>query len=163
MSWFVTLEDQVVQLTDLFDENALLKPLAANVWQFEYKGQTYVLALLPHELGGELWWRGQCYEIRVEPQDIHALRQHFKLKENASTDGFSVMAHMPGLVTQIKVQVGQAVHRGQAIAVLEAMKMENELVAPSSGMVAQLNVKVGQQVEKGSVLCVIRHDGSLTS
>lgn len=157
MSWFVTLEDQVVQLTDILDANALPTRLAANVWQFECKGQKYVLALLPHELGGELWWRGQCYDVRVEPQDIHALRRHFKVKQDASTDGFSVMAHMPGLVTQIKVHTGQAVHRGQAIAVLEAMKMENELVAPGSGMVAQLNVKVGQQVEKGSVLCVIRH------
>ena len=157
MNWVVTLEDQVVQLPDLFDANALLKPLSTNVWQFECKGQKYVFALLPHELGGELWWRGQRYDLRVEPQDIHVLRRHFKAKQDVSTDGFSVMAHMPGLVTQIKVQAGQAVHRGQAIAVLEAMKMENELVAPGSGMVAQLNVKVGQQVEKGSVLCVIRH------
>ena len=160
MSWVVTLEDQVVQLSDLFDTNTLPTPLAANVWQFECKGQKYVFALLPHELGGELWWRGQRYDLRVEPHDVHALRRHFKAKQNASTNGFSVMAHMPGLVTQIKVQAGQAVHRGQAIAVLEAMKMENELVAPGSGMVSQLNVKVGQQVEKGSVLCVIRHDGS---
>lgn len=160
MNWAVTLEDQVIQLPDLFEPDALLRPLAFNVWQFECKGRKYVFALLPHELGGALWWRGQRYDLRVEPQDIHALRRHFKVKQSASTDGYCVMAHMPGLVTQIKVQAGQAVHRGQAIAVLEAMKMENELVAPGSGMVAQLNVKVGQQVEKGSVLCVIRHGGS---
>lgn len=163
MNWFVTLEAQIVRLPNLLDGAQALQPLSANVWRFDHQGHRYVLALLPHERGAELWWRGRRFEVRVEPQAIHALHRHFKAKRNASADGFSVLAHMPGLVTQIKVQAGQAVKRGQAIAVLEAMKMENELVAPGSGTVTHLNVQVGQQVEKGSVLCVIRHEEAHTA
>ena len=59
---------------------------------------------------------------------------------------------MPGKVLAFMVQTGQAVKRGQALAVIEAMKMEHTLHAPHDGTVAQLLYAVGDPVSEGSEL-----------
>ena len=59
---------------------------------------------------------------------------------------------MPGKILGIKANVGQAVKRGDVVIILEAMKMENEIVAPSDGTVASINVAVGDSVESGATL-----------
>ena len=63
-----------------------------------------------------------------------------------------VTAPMPGKILKVNVAGGQAVKKGEAIIVLEAMKMENEIVAPQDGTIAGVNVTVGQSVEAGDVL-----------
>ena len=67
----------------------------------------------------------------------------------------AVTAPMPGKILGIKAQAGQAVAKGEAIIVLEAMKMENEIVAPQDGTIAGVNVAVGGQVEAGDVLATM--------
>lgn len=64
----------------------------------------------------------------------------------------SVTAPMPGTVLQIKAKAGDAVKRGQAVVILEAMKMENEIVAPQDGVIASVNVSQGDSVNNGDVL-----------
>ncbi|WP_455714285.1 biotin/lipoyl-containing protein [Anaerosporobacter sp.] len=66
-----------------------------------------------------------------------------------------VNAPMPGKILEIKANVGQAVKRGEVLVILEAMKMENEIVAPSGGTVASINVAVGNSVESGDVLVTL--------
>lgn len=66
-----------------------------------------------------------------------------------------VNAPMPGKILGIKVNVGQAVKRGDVIVILEAMKMENEIVASSDGIVASIDVAVGANVESGEVLATL--------
>lgn len=66
-----------------------------------------------------------------------------------------VNAPMPGKILDVKAPVGTAVKRGQVILVLEAMKMENEVVAPEDGTVATINVSVGDSVESGVVLATL--------
>jgi biotin carboxyl carrier protein len=63
-----------------------------------------------------------------------------------------LVAPMPGLVVRIAVAVGDTVAAGQGLAVIEAMKMENELRASAAGVVTAIRVSVGQAVEKGAVL-----------
>jgi propionyl-CoA carboxylase alpha chain len=67
----------------------------------------------------------------------------------------SLLAPMPAAVTQVAVEAGQAVQKGDVIVVLEAMKMQHTITAPADGVVAELDVHVGQQVESGAVLAVI--------
>jgi propionyl-CoA carboxylase alpha chain len=67
----------------------------------------------------------------------------------------SLLAPMPAAVTQVAVEAGQAVQKGDVIVVLEAMKMQHTVTAPADGVVAELDVHVGQQVESGAVLAVI--------
>ena len=59
----------------------------------------------------------------------------------------AVTAPMPGKILGVKASAGQAVKRGEVIMVLEAMKMENDIVAPSDGTIATINVAVGDAVE----------------
>lgn len=63
-----------------------------------------------------------------------------------------VNAPMPGKILSVKVGAGQAVKKGDVLLILEAMKMENEVVAPQDGTVASVNVSAGDSVEAGAVL-----------
>lgn len=66
-----------------------------------------------------------------------------------------VNAPMPGKILKTVAAAGQAVKRGEVLVVLEAMKMENEIVAPQDGTVASINVAVGDSVEAGAVLATL--------
>lgn len=69
--------------------------------------------------------------------------------------GIKVNAPMPGKVLSVKAPVGTAVTRGQVIMILEAMKMENEIVAPEDGTVASIDAAEGSSVEAGAVLATL--------
>ncbi len=66
-----------------------------------------------------------------------------------------VTAPMPGKILAIKAEAGKAVKKGEAVLVLEAMKMENEIVAPQDGTIASINTSVGASVEAGEVLATL--------
>ena len=70
----------------------------------------------------------------------------------AAPGGTSVTSPMPGSVLGVKVNVGDKVSAGQTMFVLEAMKMENEIVAPVDGTVASINVKTGDTVDTDQVM-----------
>ena len=69
--------------------------------------------------------------------------------------GETITAPMPGNILRIEVTNGAAVKAGQILIVLEAMKMENEILAPRDGTVAQIIVQKGSTVETGSPLIVL--------
>jgi len=69
-----------------------------------------------------------------------------------SAGAISVKAPMPGTVMSFKVTVGQEVKRGDVLLILEAMKMENEIVAPQAGRVAALRVPASASVNTGDPL-----------
>ena len=69
--------------------------------------------------------------------------------------GEPVTSPMPGNILKILVSQGQQVNEGDTIMILEAMKMENEIVAPKAGSVAQILVTKGATVETGATLAVI--------
>jgi propionyl-CoA carboxylase alpha chain len=64
-------------------------------------------------------------------------------------------APMPGKILAVRVEPGQAVHKGDTLVILEAMKMEHEVVAPHDGTVQQVCVQVGQQVDADAVLVIL--------
>ena len=72
-----------------------------------------------------------------------------------ASGGVTITSPMPGKILGIKAAAGTAVKRGQVILLLEAMKMENEIVAPQDGTVASVNVAVGDMVEPGAVLATL--------
>ncbi len=67
----------------------------------------------------------------------------------------SVKSPMPGTINDIKVSEGQAVKAGDVLVILEAMKMENEIMAPKDGTVKSINVSKGASVSAGDVLVVV--------
>lgn len=73
----------------------------------------------------------------------------------APANGEKVTAPMPGTILSVNVSNGAAVKKGDVLFILEAMKMENEIMAPCDGTIGGLNVTKGATVESGMLLCVI--------
>jgi biotin carboxyl carrier protein len=73
----------------------------------------------------------------------------------APSAGEKVSAPMPGTILAVNVKDGQTVKKGEVLMILEAMKMENEILSPADGTVASLSVAKGASVNTGALLCVI--------
>lgn len=72
-----------------------------------------------------------------------------------SNGAVKVASPMPGTILKIIANVGDKVTKGQPIIVLEAMKMENDIVAPEDGTVASINVTNGQSVNSGDIIATL--------
>jgi len=73
----------------------------------------------------------------------------------APAGGTNVQAPMPGTILSVKVNVGDTVSEGQVLCILEAMKMENEIMAPKAGKVVSVSVSQGSSVNSGDALVSI--------
>ena len=73
----------------------------------------------------------------------------------APAGGEQVTSPMPGTILSVNVAAGDSVKRGQVLMILEAMKMENEIMCPRDGKLLSLNTTKGASVETGTLLCVI--------
>lgn len=104
-------------------------------------------------------------QTKAAPAAIQSLRQHTATtaqpkpaaaaKAASAAGGGTIVAPMPGTVLNVTVNTGDKVSRGQTLLVLEAMKMENEIMAPADGVVQSLNVTKGVSVNAGDVLVVL--------
>lgn len=74
---------------------------------------------------------------------------------SAPAGGETVKSPMPGNILSVAVQAGDTVKKGDLLVILEAMKMENEILAPCDGTIASVAVSQGATVESGTVLVVI--------
>lgn len=74
----------------------------------------------------------------------------------APAGGEQVTSPMPGNILAVNVAAGDTVKRGQVLMILEAMKMENEIMCPCDGRVVSVNTSKGATVESGTLLCVIQ-------
>lgn len=74
----------------------------------------------------------------------------------APAGGEKITSPMPGTILSVNVTQGAAVKKGDVLMILEAMKMENEIMCPCDGTVASLNTSKGAAVETGTLLCVIQ-------
>lgn len=92
---------------------------------------------------------GGMAEVTVKDPLAHLAE---KAHGSQATGPRTVTAYMPGVVKKILVAAGDTVSRGQGLAVLEAMKMENEIEAESEGTIEKVLVKEGQPVDGGEAL-----------
>ena len=90
---------------------------------------------------------GQSYEVEVEE-----LGASSAAPVSAPAGAEAIKAPMPGNIIDVKVSQGQSVKKGDVLLVLEAMKMENEIMAPRDGVVASVNVTKGATVNTGDML-----------
>ena len=100
---------------------------------------------------------GSVYEIELEEikaGESKPIVQKSAPAEVKSGDGEKVLSPMPGNILSVNVTEGAEVKKGDVLMILEAMKMENEIMAPASGKVTGI-VSKGSAVESGSVLCTI--------
>ncbi len=104
---------------------------------------------------------GSLYEIEIEEMSAPAVMSAAAPAAPAApvaavpAGGQKIEAPMPGTILDIKVQAGQSVKKGDVLVILEAMKMENEIMAPCDGKVTGVNVRKGDSVETAALLCTI--------
>ena len=96
---------------------------------------------------------GIPYRVTLEDERTRALAS--RAGAGHVSGDVQIRAPMPGLVSNVLVTAGDTVERGQAVVVLEAMKMENDLSTPRAGIVTALRVTKGQTVNQGELLVVI--------
>lgn len=104
---------------------------------------------------------GTVYEVTVEAMDGAAPAAAAPAAAPAPAaaapaGGEKVSAPMPGTILDVKVSQGASVKKGDVLMILEAMKMENEIMCPCDGKVASINAAKGAAVESGTLLCVIQ-------
>lgn len=90
--------------------------------------------------------------------DIFDPRRHLASQGEVEAGGAGsavIEAPMPGKVIDVKVKIGDAVTTGQAVVVVEAMKMQNELATPMDGIIKEIKVSAGDTVESGKPLVII--------
>lgn len=100
---------------------------------------------------------GNEYDIIVEELDASAVKSVPKAAPKAAAapaGGEAVKSPMPGTILKVNVNNGDTVKKGQVLMILEAMKMENEIMCPCDGKVT-INVANGAAVETGTLLCTI--------
>ena len=103
---------------------------------------------------------GKCYRVRIntttysirisDPLDQQIEAMGFELQSSRNVS--RIEAPMPGLILSVDVSEGQEVEEGETLLVLEAMKMENAILAPQSGRIKHIAVEKGMAVEKKSLL-----------
>lgn len=95
--------------------------------------------------------------VDLEPAARAALRARARRSPAAGTANgpAEVRAMIPGVVVAVPVTVGDRVSAGQKLVIVEAMKMQNELLAPRDGVIDRVNVVTGARIEVGDVLLVI--------
>ena len=103
---------------------------------------------------------GNVYEITIEAVDKADIKSAPVTPApapvaSAPAGGSAVSAPMPGTILKVNVSNGQAVKKGDVLFILEAMKMENEIMAPCDGTVAGVSVAQGASVETGTALCTL--------
>lgn len=103
---------------------------------------------------------GNVYDVTVEEgaagsTPVAAPKAAPKATAPAGAGAVKITAPMPGKIVAVKANAGAAVKKGQVILVLEAMKMENDVVAPQDGTLASVDVATGASVEAGSVLATM--------
>ena len=104
---------------------------------------------------------GTAYEVEIEemagaPVAAPVAAPAAAPAPAASGAGESINAPMPGNILSVNVAAGDTVKKGQVLMVLEAMKMENEIMAPRDGKVTAVAVAKGAAVESGALLCTIQ-------
>lgn len=98
-----------------------------------------------------IWLDGYRFDVEALDERTRAIRD-LSGKSAGPTGPAPLKAPMPGLIVRVHVQVGDAVQPGQALVVMEAMKMENELRATAGGTVKSILAEAGTAVEKGALL-----------
>ena len=98
-----------------------------------------------------------------EPAWAETARRHKERSKGLGGEaGGAIVSPMQGTILEVAVADGDEIEAGALICVVEAMKMENEIVAHGAGVVTELRVHPGEQVAHGDLICVVETDSTPT-
>ena len=132
-------------------------------FEFKIHENTYSVKIVSHEKNIiELEVNGTSYAVKMKegvaqsktPTLVRAAskRPAEPLKVNPSSSKTKIVAPIPGVVLSLDVKVGDQIKVGDRLLVLEAMKMENNIVAEKAGVITAMNITVGQQVLQNEIM-----------
>jgi biotin carboxyl carrier protein len=127
-------------------------------WSLMVDGQSYLVDLDPRKKGvaASVGASEPPAEVMITVEDAQTRRLRQSLSHGAtSARGEDVRAPIAGKVVKMLVAIGDEVAAHQPVAVLEAMKMENEIIAERGGKVSEIKKEAGQSVETGELLMVL--------
>jgi len=164
MRYEVTLDDRRVRV-ELGEDGRFTvedRVVAADVretvrgrqWSIVLEGESHEITVVTHD---PLRLDVDGHDVRAVVVDERALRAG-RGAVGARRDRVELRAPMPGLLKAVHVKEGDRVDVDAPLATLEAMKMENELLAPSAGRISKVRATAGAKVEAGAVLIVIASD-----
>jgi len=164
MRYEVTLEDRRfrVELAEngrfTIDDRVVAADVRETVrgwqWSVTLEGSSHEITVVTHD---PLRLDLDGHDVRAAVIDERALRAS-RGAVGLRTGRVELRAPMPGLLKAVHVKEGDRVDADAPLATLEAMKMENELLAPSAGRIAKVRATAGAKVEAGAVLIVIASD-----
>jgi biotin carboxyl carrier protein len=103
--------------------------------------------------GTEIWWQGRSYLVVSESSSSP------RRAKKAGASALRIVSQMPGTVLKLNVQAGDSVQPGQALLVMESMKMEMPLESQIQGVVKSVLCQVGQRVERNTLLIELEASG----
>ena len=163
---YVTTIDGREYLIDILDEHQVSVDGVLHQIDFMPVGDQQVYSLVVNGksvdanvyLNDDTWqvlFQGNLYSASVEDEREKRLRAALGGRV-AEHEDFHLKAPMPGMVISIPVIEGQTIRKGEVLAVLESMKMQNELRSPRDGKVIRVRIKPGERVEqKETILSVV--------
>ncbi|MFN8008139.1 MAG: biotin/lipoyl-containing protein [Terriglobia bacterium] len=144
-SGIVSIEDRQIQLDVVH--------VSPQEYSFLMDNQSFDVSVQEVNGASQVLVNGRHFEVVL--RDPKKLKKGSGMIEDAAGP-MSVSAPMPGKVVKLLVDVGAEVQEGQGVAVVEAMKMQNELKSPKSGVVEKIFVKENQPVNAGEKLLVVK-------
>lgn len=117
-------------------------------------GNSYELWARQTVEGWEVFGGGRSFRLQLADERAHSIAS-LRRASQTKTEVVAVASPMPAQVVEVKVSPGQEVAKGEALIIVEAMKMENELTAPRAGKVREVLVEPEQGVEKKQTLIII--------
>ncbi len=115
-------------------------------------GRSYEIATMSSRDGTDVYVSGDVFRVRVT-DELWARAEGGASVADAGRE--AVLSPMPGAVVSIEVELGQVVRAGEVVAVVEAMKMQNDLTAEHGGKVTEIRAAAGDVVEQDAVLVVM--------
>lgn len=116
------------------------------------QNRSYIVSLTSTNNHYDIQIDGRLFRVEL----VSELKKAQKRLKGAELSGAGmVVARMPGKIVKILVRVGDDVHDGQSVIIMEAMKMENELRVLSKGKIKEIRIKEGDSVEAGAILVVL--------
>lgn len=155
MKYKITYPNYEHSVIEEKNNNALeIIPLSENLYQVSDGDHIYEINVEPIVNGSSRAY----FNGNILPFEIH--NYYGEVFEKMSEDHLNqknaiIKAPMPGLISKLKVVVGQEIQVGESLLILEAMKMENELKSPIDGVVKQINVELGATINKNAPLITI--------
>ena len=156
-TYHISLDDQDTRIDlDINGEPLQIDLVPINgdhTYSLLINGRSYVATMMDMDESCQVMIDGRVYAVDVEEEELARLRSQVKRKHPAG--GEQIKAPMPGRIIDIEVAVGDTVESGQGVAIIEAMKMENELRALTGGVVKEIRTRVGDAVNKNDILVVL--------